>query len=79
MNVHAIIFSDDAVLIEYTDDTPGPFPVSSQISVPYREAQLHTQLHQDLQEVMQDAETLLDSVMVARMKNPAPPREMGRE
>ena len=80
MTVHGIIFTDDAVLIEYTDPSGGAFPVSSQVSVPYRVAQSHPQVHHDLQELMQDAETLLDSVNLARMSEPSRPvQEMGRE
>lgn len=79
MTVHAIIFTDDAVLIEYMEDNQGAFPVSSQITIPYRDAQQHQQLAQDLQELMQDADTLLDSAMLARMNRPAPIQEMGRQ
>lgn len=80
MNVHAIVFTDDAVLIEYSEDNHAKaFPVSSQITIPYREAQSHEQLAQDLQELMQDADTLLDSAMLARMKIPEGIKEMGRQ
>jgi len=79
MNVHAVIFTDDAVLIEYSEDGPGRFPVSSQITIPYREAQSHEQLAQDLQELVQDADTLLQSAMLARMNTSAPINEMGRQ
>ena len=78
MTINAIIFSDEGVLIEYTEDNQGPFLVSSQISVPFREAQQHQQLAHDLQELMQDADTLLDSVMLARMGT-SPVQEMGRQ
>ena len=79
MTVNAIVFSDDAVLIEYLEEGGGPFPVSSQVTVPYREAQQFAQLSQDLQELIQDAETLLDSVMLARMtEDRRPIQEMGR-
>lgn len=79
MTVHAIIFTDDAVLIEYSEDNQGSFPTSSQVTIPYRDAQQHQQLAHDLQELMEDADTLLDSVMLARMKRPAPIQEMGRQ
>lgn len=81
MTVHSIIFTDEGALIEYTDVTQGgPFSVSSQISVPFRVAQLHPQVHHDLMELMQDAETLLDSVNLARVSEAQRPvQEMGRE
>jgi hypothetical protein len=79
MTIHGIIFTDDAVLIEYSEASQGSFPVTSQITIPYREAQSHEQLAQDLQELMQDADTLLDSAMLARMTGSAPIQEMGRQ
>lgn len=78
MTINAIVFTDDAVLIEYMEEGDGPFLVSSQITIPFREAQKHQQLADDLQELMQDADTLLDSAMLARMNRPAPIKEMGR-
>ena len=77
--VSALLFTSDAVLIEYQEEGASPFPIVSTITVPYREAQNHPQLSQDLQEVIQDVEVLLDSVKVTRLGIPQPVKEMGRE
>ncbi len=79
MNVHAIVFNDDAVLIEYSEDDLSAFAVSSQIRIPLRESQLHPQLAQDLSELIQDAVTLLASALMAKVSGGGTVRqEMGR-
>jgi hypothetical protein len=76
-NVHAIVFTDDAVLIEYSEDSQSPFAVSSQIRIPLRESPLYPQLAQDLNELIQDSATLLDSALAAKVSGGGA-QEMGR-
>lgn len=80
MTIHSILFTEEAVHIEYTGRGSGPFTKTSQVAIPFRDAQRFPQLAQDLQELMDDADTLLSSVQ-ATMASGTPqfPREMGRE
>lgn len=77
-NVHAIVFTDEAVLIEFSEDSDSPFAVSSQIRVPFRESPMFPQLSQDLSELVQDASTLLDSALAAKVSGGVGSQEMGR-
>ena len=77
-NVHAIVFTDEAVLIEYSEESGSPFSVSSQIRVPLRESPMFPQLAQDLSELVQDAATLLDSALAAKVSGSGGSQEMGR-
>lgn len=77
--IHGIAFADDAILLDYTDTADrSPFERYMQIRIPFAAAQLHPQVAQDMQELMQDAQTLLDSVLAARVSSPTI-QEMGRQ
>ena len=67
MTVHAIIFGDDGIHIEYSVDDSSPFTQSIQLRIPYQTAQLHPQLAQDMQELAQDAQTVLDAALMAKV------------
>lgn len=79
-NVHAIIFAEDAILIEYSTDSQSPFTQSIQLRIPYQVAQMHKQLADDMSELVQDAQTLLDSALMARVSGTRQTsfEEMGR-
>ena len=67
MNVRTIIFEEESVVLEYLDEGNANMPMSHQLQIPLRLAMVHQQLGMDLQELMEDAQTLLDSALAVRV------------
>lgn len=68
MNVRTIAFDEEGIWIEYVEEQASPFTMTHSVHVPMRVAALHPQVSDDLQELMEDAQTLLDAVLAARLE-----------
>ena len=76
--IHAIVFTEDEAIIEFSLDENTPFHQAISMRIPWGQADQHPQVGQDLREMMEDSYTLLESVLAARIGTPSAPQEMGR-
>lgn len=66
MIVRSVVFGPSEIYIEYVDEDAGVFPISHQIDISLDLATKDEQLMYDIRELMQDAQTVLDSALQAR-------------
>lgn len=77
--IYAIMFAEEELIIEYVEEDSNPITQQIQLRIPYRVAELMPQLKQDLDELTEDAYTLLESAKAARVGATSAPQGMGRE
>lgn len=73
-----IVIADDAIILGYYEARDHPVVVEHSMIIPAAFAQDHDQLWQDFQEVVDDAQVLLDSAEAAYHKRDVRMKEMGR-
>lgn len=73
-----IAITEDTVILDYFVDSDHPILTGGQMVIPLEFAQEHDQLWADLNELIQDAEVLLDSAQATYHKSGPRMKEMGR-